>query len=184
MPRKRVQCRVCGQVFPSGNSHFERCYEEEFDRQVANWQMSEAERQCHKVYLQAVEADRDQQRTFVPIRNDEVIFRTSVTPEDGPTRHASDYGHRAFPMLVKGAFKRDEGKPSAFALNAEPLQPVRSERRLKGGFSAGDFVWHDLFGIGLILSVAPQEAIFQFNCGLRSAPTRNAHLNLSLLKKG
>jgi hypothetical protein len=146
--------------------------------------MSDAERQCHRVYLQAEAADRDQKRTFVPVHNDEVIFRASMTPGEAPTRRASDYGHQAFPMLVRGERRRDKREASAFALNAEPLNPIRSERRLKYGFAAGDTVLHHLFGVGLILSIAPQETIFQYNSGLRSAPTRNAHLNLSLVKKG
>jgi len=148
--------------------------------------MSEAERRCHRVYLQAVDMDREQQRNWAPLRDLETIVRKSVTPTRGPTRFASDYSHKAFPMLVRGAPRRQEIKPSAFALN-EPLYPIRSDRRLKFGFAAGDFVWHSSFGLGLILSVAPQETILQFlqfDCGLRSVPTRNAHLNLSLLKKG
>lgn len=81
-----------------------------------------------------------------------------MTPTDGPTRRASDYGHQAFPMLVRGALQRDEHKPSGFALNAEPLPPIMSERRLKCGFAAGDFVRHDLYGIGLILSRIAERA--------------------------
>lgn len=183
MPRKRVQCRICGLSFPAGNSHFDRCADEDFDRQVAAWQMSEAERRCHRVYLQAVDMDREQQRKWAPLRDLETIFRKSVTPAGGPTRFASDYGHKAFPMLMRGAPRREEMKPSAFALS-EPLYPIRSDRRLKFGFAAGDIVRHNSFGLGLILSIAPQETILQFDSGLRSVPTRNAHLNLSLLKKG
>ena len=56
------------------------------------------------------------------IRDDEVIFRASITRADGPM-YASDYGHQAFPMIMRGPYRHQKQQASAFALNTGPTRP-------------------------------------------------------------
>ncbi|MBS1856134.1 MAG: hypothetical protein JST11_12265 [Acidobacteria bacterium] len=142
--------------------------------------MSEEDVIKHNELLQLERAERAsrEERTWVPLREVKTILRPSFTSSGGLTYKASDYGHAAFPMDVKGKHRGGGSATSAYALDRNPLHPVKSNRRLSGGFAAGDRIYHPVFGPGIILSIARAETILQFNTGLRSFPTVSAHLLL------
>jgi hypothetical protein len=142
----------------------------------AKMEISEGDLAKHNQLLK-IEGSDENRRTWVPFREIETVFRPSFTTHDGQDWNASDYGHRAFPMEVKGKHL-DRRRVPKYALDRTPLEPIRSDRRLPGGYAAGDRVAHGCFGVGVILSISPTATIFQFNSGLKSVPTLSAYQQL------
>jgi hypothetical protein len=138
--------------------------------------MSEEDLAKHRALLALEASSKRDERTWVPIREIETIFRPSFTTRDGQEYRATDYGHSAFMMEVKGKHRKEKGRPIPEHLDQFPFEPIRSERRLKSGCVAGDRINHSVFGPGVILSISTAETILNFDkTGLKSIPTANAH---------
>lgn len=82
-------------------------------------------------------------------------------------------------MEVRGKHRKETRVPPEYSLDTHPLEPIKSERRLQGGYAAGDRIYHLFCGAGIILSIAPEQTIFQFSTGLVTIPTIFAHVLLT-----
>ena len=89
---------------------------------------------------------------------------------------AEDYGHRAFPITMKGKHRKEPTNSVA----AQQYEIIPSREKLKGGIGVGDRVRHSVLGNGTVLSITATDTIFEFDAvGLRLCPTVRAYEHLA-----